>query len=534
MKPHSCLRPSHILYAALLFIGCGGSDPSDAPAANNESDIGIEQASQSLTLSFEDQLNVGDEVEVDLQILENDQEQSLDVETLTAVIENPDLLRVDSDNPLLLEAVAPGETTVRYTMGTLESNTVTVTISAITLNITAIRVAAQTTEAQVGQTLQLSVIGIDDEGSESAVSAGVLWASSTPSVATIDDAGLVNIISNGRSEITATYNELSAQIEVGTICNYPDYDRQIALNSTFPPLAWADAHDALGNIKPYSLRSIFCDQENAPATIAVIVGAGWCTACTTLTVNILNPDIERLTQANMQVLYIEAEDGQYNPASSLFAFRHLGRLIDESPGIRVGDMNTSMNADAGVWTPENEFIRSHSDGSYPSAWVVRTSDMKVIADQNTSQYWLPFLLIAQDPTADWSNPPPPPPPPFESECEEGDDEASEPNNVSIRAARLNEGSQTGGICTPEPDFYRIQTTGAWRVTLEFSHDVGDLDMYLWDKDANEVMVDESGMPIASNGESDTEVIESQGNGIISIVGYGGASNLYNLTLELLE
>ena len=29
-------------------------------------------------------------------------------------------------------------------------------------------------------------------------------------------------------------------------------------------------------------------------------------------------------------------------------------------------------------------------GSHLSAWVVRTSDMKVIADQNTSEYWLPF------------------------------------------------------------------------------------------------------------------------------------------------
>ena len=60
--------------------------------------------------------------------------------------------------------------------------------------------------------------------------------------------------------------------------------------------------------------------------------------------------------------------------------------------------------------------------------------MKVIADQNTSEYWLPFLLIAQDPAADWSSPPPPPPPPFESVCDESDEEMSEPNDTSLRAA----------------------------------------------------------------------------------------------------
>jgi hypothetical protein len=282
------------------------------------------------------------------------------------------------------------------------------------------------------------------------------------------------------------------------------------------------------------MRELFCDPDNAPSTVAVIVGAGWCSACTTLTVNIVNPNISALTAANMQVLYIEAEDGQYNPATSVFAYRHLNRLIDDSPGIRVGDKNTAMNEDAGPWSPEDEFIGTHSDGSFPSAWVVRTSDMKVIADQNTSEYWLPFLLIAQDPNADWSEPPPPPPPPFDSICGEGDDETSEPNDTSLRAARLNEGVQSGGICTPAPDFYRIQTTGSWRVTLEFSHDVGDLDMYLWDKEANDVMQDDAGAPIASNGEGDIEMLESQGNGIISIVGYGGASNVYNLTLEILE
>jgi hypothetical protein len=534
MAAHFCFRPMPFGLAVLMLIACGGSDNSSIANGEIDNDAGVEQGVESLTLTLETEIEVGDEVMVVLELKRDDQIQSIEAEELAVVVDNPEVLRANPDAPLTLEAIAPGETTIKYTLGMLESNTVTVTVGAVGLNITEIRVTAETTEAEIGQTLQLSAIGYDEAGNNSDLSSLVTWASAKPSVAIVDDAGLVEIATEGRAGITATYNELSAEIKVGSRCNYPSYDRQIGLNSTFPPLAWADAHDALGNVQPYSLRELFCDPETAPTTIAVIVGAGWCSACTSLTVNILKPIIDSLTQANMQVLYIEAEDGQYEPASSLFAFRHLARLIGEDPGIRVGDMKTSLNADSGPWTNEDEFIRSLSNGSYPSAWVVRTSDMKVIADQNTSQYWLPFLLIAQEPDADWSEPPPPPPPPFESNCEEGDDEASEPNNTSIRAARLNEGSQSGGICTPEPDFYRVQASGPWRVTLEFSHDVGDLDMYLWDKDANDVMVDESGMPIASNGEADTETIESQGNGIISIVGYGGASNVYNLILELLE
>ena len=160
--------------------------------------------------------------------------------------------------------------------------------------------------------------------------------------------------------------------------------------------------------------------------------------------------------------------------------------------------------------------------------------MKVIADQNTSQYWLPFLLIAQDPEADWSSPPPPPPPPFESICEEGDEESGEPNDTSFRATRITEGEYTGGICSPAPDFYRITRDGRWRLTMNFTHAMGDLDMYLWDKELNEIRTDEEGVPLGSWNDGDVEVIESEGNAIVMIMGYSRASNTYALTLEFLE
>jgi hypothetical protein len=534
MKHQSFLRVVIVTCIVLVGAGCGGSDNALAPIAASGLDSGVQAVTQVLTLSVEQDLNVGDQVEVELQLLEDDQAVFFDLEAVTVIIGQPEILRVNANSPNVLEAMAPGETTIQYVLGTLESNEVTVTIESSAVTVVSLRIETQSTEAQIGQSLQLTAIGADDSNQDVDLSTQVTWASSNQDVATVSDSGEVEILAQGRSEISATFEMLASQIRVGSACQYPSYDRRIALNSTFPPLAWNDAHNALGEIAPYSMRELFCDPDNAPSTVAVIVGAGWCSACTTLTVNIVNPNISALTAANMQVLYIEAEDGQYNPATSVFAYRHLNRLIDDSPGIRVGDKNTAMNEDAGPWSPEDEFIGTHSDGSFPSAWVVRTSDMKVIADQNTSEYWLPFLLIAQDPNADWSEPPPPPPPPFDSICGEGDDETSEPNDTSLRAARLNEGVQSGGICTPAPDFYRIQTTGSWRVTLEFSHDVGDLDMYLWDKEANDVMQDDAGAPIASNGEGDIEMLESQGNGIISIVGYGGASNVYNLTLELLE
>ncbi|MGB0647922.1 MAG: Ig-like domain-containing protein, partial [Bradymonadia bacterium] len=464
----------------------------------------------------------------------DDETRDFDPQQLTLILGNAALLQVNEDNPLTLTAIGVGQTTVQYQLDDLVSNEVIINISAQTPVFSELRVVTTITEANVGETLQLAAIAVTETGDEEDITAQANWSSAIPEVATVTPTGEVQIQSRGRSTITATFEALTASINVGSTCTYPSYDREIALNSIFPPLAWTDAYDELGNISPYSLRDIHCDSDRAPTTIAVIVGAGWCTACSTLTRNIIHPLINDLGMANMQVLYIEAENGQYEPATSQFAYRHIDRLIGESPSIRVGDIATSINDQAGIWTSEAEFIRTLSDGSYPSAWVIRTSDMKVIADQNTSDYWLPFLLIAQDPDADWSSPPPPPPPPFESVCGEDDDEVSEPNDTSLRAARLNEGTQTGGICTPAPDFYRFQASGAWRVTLEFDHDVGDLDLYLWDKDSNEPVPGSDGLPIGSYGEGDVETLEYQGSAIISVMGYDGASNVYSLTLELLE
>ena len=70
--------------------------------------------------------------------------------------------------------------------------------------------------------------------------------------------------------------------------------------------------------------------------------------------------------------------------------------------------------------------------------------------------------------------------------------------------------------------------------VEFDHDVGDLDLYLWDKDNNEPVPGADGLPIGSYGEGDVETLEYQGSAIISVMGYDGASNVYSLTLELLE
>ena len=63
----------------------------------------------------------------------------------------------------------------------------------------------------------------------------------------------------------------------------------------------------------------------------------------------------------------------------------------------------------------------------------------------------------------------------------GQEESSEPNDVASQAAPLTVGSIDGGICDGMPDFFRVDVQGPWRVTLDFQHSVGDLDIHVWDE-----------------------------------------------------
>ena len=408
------------MITSINFACNTNSDSSRIDEMNSNSDASAE-TNRHLNLVLASDYLVDDTFEAELELRVDEAPADFDQQELNLILGNPNLLQVSEDNPLVLRAVAVGQTTVQYDLNGLVSNEVVINISEQPGVFSELRIVTTTTEANIGETLQLSAIAVTETGQEQDITHRAMWSSTRLEIATVSSTGEVQIQSMGRSTITATFDALTASIAVGSTCNYPSYDRQIELNSIFPPLAWADAYDEFGNISPYSMRDIYCDSNRAPTTIAVIVGAGWCTACSTLTRSIIHPIINDLSMANMQVLYIEAENGQYEPATSRFAYRHIDRLIGGSPSIRVGDIATSMNEQAGAWTPEAEFIRTLSEGAYPSAWVVRTSDMKVIADQNTSEYWLPFLLIAQDP-------PPiglvhlPPPPPFESVCGESDEE----------------------------------------------------------------------------------------------------------------
>ena len=362
------------------------------------------------------------------------------------------------------------------------------------------------------------------------IASSLSWQSTTQT-AEVNELGEVNIVYSGQVEIIAAAVTTLGQEITGVWlteipCVYPDppagmnFDTSLALGSVIPPLSWANAHSAMdGSINELSLSEIYCSPDyDWVTTIHLIMSAGWCTACPQVLSEIANLS-DDLFDAGGLLIYVEVEDDMYAPADSSYAYIHLSRLLGPTQGYFVGDLDTQP-------LPQF-FANSPSLLDFPDAYIVRRRDMKLITSmsKHPDRSQLPFIEIAERPEDDWSSLRPQP---FESVCEEGEDEPSEPNDDPMTATLLTPGTYSGGICTNAPDFYLIEEQGSWSVTLEFDHRQANLDLALF-----ELSDDALGLPIAeSSSMLNSEEMSGTGYALLRVSSSDEASTTYQLTLEI--
>ena len=200
----------------------------------------------------------------------------------------------------------------------------------------------------------------------------------------------------------------------------------------------------------------------------------------------------------------------------------LREFTPENRGVRVGD---------GENTFRTRLIDSNAIDHLPAAFVVRRSDMRIVSSQRLrGAQHLPHVEIAQDPMADWSDPGRPTIiPVLPSNCPEGSEELSEPNDSPDTAATIGVGRVEGGVCGRRGDFYFVDLQGAWRAELAFSHATGDLDVVFFSN--GQPMVGGNGEPQGANSSDDNEVFSWRGPLMFYIYGYDGATAPYTLTIR---
>ena len=181
-------------------------------------------------------------------------------------------------------------------------------------------------------------------------------------------------------------------------CIYPaSNSTRPALGSVIPALSWPSAVNGDGSVTPFSLEEFHCDERFAQyETILFVVGAGWCPACPQYAAYV-NTVKDVLEAEGTLLVWYEAEDRSYNLSTSQQSHETITRYLGSNgPGIRVGDKDTLPNAGM---VRSNRLVQA-----FPTQFMVRRRDMKIIAASTTSQFGLPIIQVARYPEADWADP----------------------------------------------------------------------------------------------------------------------------------
>lgn len=401
----------------------------------------------------------------------------------------------------------------------------------VTVDVTglaSIDIAPRSAKLQAGSQKQFTALGNFPGGEVRDLTQAVEWVSSNPAVVSISNEagskGLATVISEEAVAITARIAGIEGVLSFDRTCNYPEFGAGFTLGEIAPPVGWTNAYFGDGSAstqKDFSFQDLYCDSAyESVRTVVIVFGAGWCGSCSAFAQR-LNADAPSLARLGSMALYVEFEDENYEPADTEYAQRHLSRLIGNGPGVRAGDLDTEPG---GRFFASSGIIR----GGLPVIAVVRTSDMRIIYDSNGVEGPVRLMDVLAEPEKDWTQGDPDE---YRSNCLPGIDEASEPNNTLEQAAPLPVGSLRGGVCDPNPDFFRVEEPGPWELTLNFSHITGDLDMYVWDVAEDKPLLDDQGQPVGSASLDDNESFQWQGPAIVKVLGHDYASAQYLLTLR---
>jgi len=367
--------------------------------------------------------------------------------------------------------------------------------------------------------VQLSTFGTRS-GTEKELTYKVAYKSSDEKVATVDASGLATVIGAGDVSFTSQVGAvLSHPVEAQIACTgYPAGTQALGYGNTMPALTWPAVWPD-GNRFDLSMGDLRCQSDWKDVhTLAFVISAGWCGACTAYAQQLQN-QVDDLAARGMKIAIIEMEDYNGVPADSAFAFEHLGKITSRRPGIALGDADVK---------PTAHFVRDSNYISYfPTTFVVRTSDMKIIADQKRANIYLPLADIADHPDADWSNGKA-----FLSHCKPGEEEKSEPNNVAADAAGpIGVGTYHGGICDDITlDIYEVDPGGTWTATLTYDASQANLAIWVWDAEHDQI-AQIGGQIYGSSTGSGHETLTFTGKTLVAVQGVDSTSAAYTLSIS---
>ena len=159
-----------------------------------------------------------------------------------------------------------------------------------------------------------------------------------------------------------------------------------------PPYAWDIGVMADGTEGTFNMEEWYCDEESEEIAALFVLVATWCGYC---------PDY--LERVNNIAGIFEAMGGRViyvveDPTDVSGALNYVNNTIGaNSLGLRVSDQHTKWIYDDGAKEEEQPGTigGSPSRTGVPTAFIVKRDDLKVIATQGASQYYLDFIDIME-------------------------------------------------------------------------------------------------------------------------------------------
>lgn len=427
------------------------------------------------------------------------------------------------DGALQVTGKAEGTTQLSIQLGTL---TGAASLEAIPAKLAEFALTSEAEGAVIGRgsRVQLTATGRYNDGRLENISELVTWSSSDEAIIRVSASGMLTAVADGQATVTAAIEGMSSELTYTVECAYPaDAPATVQHYETLPYAFWETAQDKDGNVFNFDFEDVVC----APAwedtqTIVFVVSTEWCPYCPDRMrwVESLQP---QFSQHGMRVVIMESQDRQgRDNMTTAKAAAHINDIVPNIDAIRLGDMDSRPRQNIFVTSPG--FIRA-----FPTVFVVRTRDMKIIANQNDGNRLLDLVSIAQNPEWNWRDPENPVQS-FQSNCSEAQEEPFEPNDVVADAKSIGPSLVEGGICADGPDFYRIAIPGRWRATMLFDNAEGNLDMYVWNENSNSPLI-QNRREVGSYGDTGAESFEFEGEAVLRVQGRTNDSTTYQLFIE---
>ena len=335
-------------------------------------------------------LGIGKNVQLTATARNTDDSRTVVTDEVTWTSSNEAVARISATDVGYFVTFGKGDTTITATYP--GGITATAMFSVTDAAVDRITLDPENPRIETGSNLRVKATGIYTDQTVLDITQLVTWTVSDPAILSVNSSGVVTGLMSGSADVIATYDGVSQQTTVRAWtqgdCNYPDAPDTIAHGSTMPQLFWESALDADGTEIDFRMTDFHCAAAYGRyETVVFVVGAGWCPNCPAF-MRYVNDQSAELEAAGMQIVYMEIETSTRQPASNQQSSDIVAREVGaDAPGLRIGDAATMPI----------EMAFSRVVRAVPTAYVVRKSDMMIIADQLRTNGYLPLLDIARDP-----------------------------------------------------------------------------------------------------------------------------------------